>query len=157
GPHDPALFAKVIAVNLIGSFNVASQSATGMCTVEPLDDDGARGIIINTASVAAFEGQIGQVAYAASKAGVAGMTLPMARDLARDGVRIMAIAPGLFATPMLRSLPEEVQESLGRQVPFPSRLGDPAEFAALVCHIAENAMLNGEVVRLDGAIRMQAR
>ncbi|MEM9044444.1 MAG: SDR family NAD(P)-dependent oxidoreductase [Pseudomonadota bacterium] len=157
GPHDPALFAKVIGVNLIGSFNVTSQSAAGMCTAEPLDDDGARGTIINTASVAAFEGQIGQVAYAASKAGVAGMTLPMARDLARDGVRIMAIAPGLFATPMLRSLPQEVQESLGRQVPFPSRLGDPAEFAALVCHIAENAMLNGEVVRLDGAIRMQAR
>ncbi|MEM8790365.1 MAG: SDR family NAD(P)-dependent oxidoreductase [Pseudomonadota bacterium] len=157
GAHDPVLFAKVIRVNLIGTFNVASASAAGMVGLDPVSDDGARGVIVNTASVAAFEGQIGQVAYAASKGGVAGMTLPMARDLARDGIRVAAIAPGLFATPMLKALPEDVQESLGRQAPFPARLGDPAEFAALVCHIAENPMLNGEVIRLDGALRMQPR
>ncbi|MEM9098916.1 MAG: SDR family NAD(P)-dependent oxidoreductase [Pseudomonadota bacterium] len=157
GAHDPAVFAKTIGVNLIGTFNLASQSAAGMVTAAPLAGDGERGVVVNTASVAAFEGQIGQVAYAASKGGVAGMTLPMARDLAREGVRVVAIAPGLFGTPMLRGLPEEVQESLGRQVPFPSRLGDPSEFAALVCHIVENTMLNGEVIRLDGAIRMQPR
>lgn len=157
GAHDPAVFAKVIQVNLIGSFNVASASAEGMVAAEPVDTDGSRGVIVNTASVAAFEGQVGQVAYAASKGGVASMTLPMARDLARDGVRVVAIAPGLFGTPMLRGLPEEVQQSLGQQVPFPSRLGDPSEYAALVVHIAENSMLNGEVIRLDGAIRMAPR
>lgn len=157
GAHDPAVFAKVIQVNLIGTFNVASASAAGMVGAETLDADGARGVIVNTASVAAYEGQVGQVAYASSKGGVASMTLPMARDLARDGVRVVAIAPGLFGTPMLRGLPEEVQQSLGQQVPFPSRLGDPSEYAALVAHIAENTMLNGEVIRLDGAIRMTPR
>ncbi|MBY8976448.1 SDR family NAD(P)-dependent oxidoreductase [Rhodobacteraceae bacterium NNCM2] len=157
GAHDPALFAKVIQVNLIGTFNVASASAAGMVGAEPLDADGARGVIVNTASVAAYEGQVGQIAYASSKGGVASLTLPMARDLARDGVRVVAIAPGLFGTPMLRGLPEEVQQSLGQQVPFPSRLGEPSEYAALVAHIAENTMLNGEVIRLDGAIRMAPR
>ena len=152
--HQPDLFSKTIGVNLIGTFNVSSQSATGMTKAEPLNDDGERGVIINTASVAAFEGQVGQVAYAASKGGVAAMTVPMARDLSRSGVRVMAIAPGLFMTPMLASMPDEIQEALGAQVPFPSRLGDPSEYAALVSHIAENRMLNGEVIRLDGAIRM---
>lgn len=152
--HQPELFNKTIGVNLIGTFNVSSQAATGMTKAEPLTDDGERGVIVNTASVAAFEGQIGQIAYAASKGGVAAMTLPMARDLSRNGIRVMAIAPGLFMTPMLAGMPEEVQAALGAQVPFPSRLGDPSEYASLVCHIAENPMLNGEVIRLDGAIRM---
>jgi len=152
--HQPDLFNKTIGVNLIGTFNVASQAAAGMTKADPLNDDGERGVIVNTASVAAFEGQIGQVAYAASKGGVAAMTIPMARDLSRNGIRVMAIAPGLFMTPMLAGLPEEAQQSLGAQVPFPSRLGDPAEYASLVAHIAENPMLNGEVIRLDGAIRM---
>ncbi len=152
--HDPDLFAKIIGINLIGTFNVASQSAAGMVGKDPITKDGERGVIINTASVAAFDGQIGQAAYAASKGGVAGMTLPMARDLSRDGVRVMTIAPGLFMTPMLAGLPQEVQDSLGAQVPFPSRLGDPSEYAALAQHIAENPMLNGETIRLDGAIRM---
>jgi len=152
--HDAALFAKAININLIGTFNVASQCAALMAAQAPLDDDGARGVIINTASVAAFEGQIGQCAYAASKGGVAALTLPMARDMARSGVRVMAIAPGLFLTPMLEGLPQEVQDSLGAQAPFPARLGKPAEFAALVRHIVENRMLNGEVIRLDAAIRM---
>lgn len=155
--HDPALFAKVIGVNLIGSFNCASQAAEGMVAADPLTASGERGVIISTASVAAFEGQIGQLAYAASKAGIAGMTLPMARDLSRDGVRVATIAPGIFLTPLLKGLPQEVQDSLAAQVPFPSRLGDPAEFAALARHIAENEMLNGEVIRLDGAIRMSPR
>ncbi len=155
--HQPDLFTKTIGVNLIGTFNVSSQSATGMSKAEPLNDDGERGVIINTASVAAFEGQIGQVAYAASKGGVAAMTVPMARDLSRSGVRVMAIAPGLFLTPMLASMPEDVQAALGAQVPFPSRLGDPSEYAALVAHIVQNPMLNGEVIRLDGAIRMAPR
>lgn len=152
--HDAALFAKAININLIGSFNVASQCAALMAAQSPLDADGARGVIINTASVAAFEGQIGQTAYAASKGGVAALTLPMARDMARSGVRVMAIAPGLFLTPMLEGLPPEVQENLGAQAPFPARLGKPAEFANLVRHIVENQMLNGEVIRLDAAIRM---
>jgi len=152
--HDAALFAKAVNINLIGTFNVASQCAALMAAQAPLDDDGARGVIINTASVAAFEGQIGQTAYAASKGGVAALTLPMARDMARSGVRVMAIAPGLFLTPMLEGLPHEVQDSLGAQAPFPARLGKPAEFAALVRHIVENPMLNGEVIRLDAAIRM---
>ncbi|MEM6905597.1 MAG: SDR family NAD(P)-dependent oxidoreductase, partial [Pseudomonadota bacterium] len=155
--HDPEVFARVIGVNLIGTFTVGSQSAEGMVAAEPLDGDGQRGVIVNTASVAAWDGQMGQAAYAASKAGVAGLSLPMARDLARDGVRVVAIAPGLFGTPMLRGLPDEVQESLARQVPFPSRLGAPDEFAKLVQHIAENDMLNGETIRLDGAIRMAPR
>jgi NAD(P)-dependent dehydrogenase (short-subunit alcohol dehydrogenase family) len=155
--HDPDLFAKTIAVNLIGTFNVASQAAARIVAAEPIGPDGERGVIVNTASVAAFEGQVGQVAYAASKGGVAGMTLPMARDLADKGVRVMAIAPGLFLTPMLKGLPQDVQDSLGQQVPFPSRLGDPAEYAALALHIVENPMMNGSVIRLDGAIRMAPR
>lgn len=156
-PHDPALFEKVIKVNLLGSFYTASQVATGMVGLDPIGDDGARGVIINTASVAAFDGQIGQVAYSASKGGIAGMTLPMARDLADKGVRVCTIAPGLFLTPLLKGLPEDVQASLGAQVPFPSRLGDPAEFAEMALHITQNPMLNGEVIRLDGAIRMAPR
>ena len=155
--HDPAVFAKVIGVNLIGSFNVASQAAALMAAQEPCDGDGNRGVIVNTASVAAYEGQVGQVAYAASKGGVVGMTLPMARDLAQSGIRVCTVAPGLFLTPLLEGLPQDVQDSLGQQVPFPTRLGDPAEFASLVRHIVENPMLNGEVIRLDGAIRMAPR
>ncbi|RZO34720.1 MAG: SDR family NAD(P)-dependent oxidoreductase [Rhodobacteraceae bacterium] len=156
-PHDPALFAKVIGVNLLGSFNCASQAAALMVSADPLNEDGERGVIINTASVAAYEGQVGQVAYAASKGGIVAMTLPMARDLAPNGVRVCSIAPGLFLTPMLQGLPEDVQTSLGQQVPFPARLGAPDEYAKLVCQIVENTMLNGEVIRLDGAIRMAPR
>jgi NAD(P)-dependent dehydrogenase (short-subunit alcohol dehydrogenase family) len=156
-PHDPAVFAKVIAVNQLGTFYMASQAAARMARLEPQGADGERGVIVNTASVAAYEGQIGQVAYAASKGGVVGMTLPMARDLASLGIRVCTIAPGLFLTPLLKGLPQEVQDSLGAQVPFPSRLGDPSEFAALARHIVENPMLNGEVIRLDGAIRMAPR
>ena len=156
-PHDPVTFVNTINVNLIGTFNVASQAAALMAQNDPLDEDGSRGVIVNTASVAAFEGQVGQVAYAASKGGVVGLTLPMARDLAQLGIRVCAIAPGLFKTPMLEGLPQEVQDSLGAQVPNPSRLGNPAEYAALVRHIVENQMLNGEVIRLDGAIRMAPR
>ena len=155
--HDAQTFANTISVNLIGTFNVASQAAALMAANDPLDQDGARGVIVNTASVAAFEGQVGQVAYAASKGGVVGMTLPMTRDLAQLGIRVCAIAPGLFRTPMLEGLPQEVQDSLGAQVPFPSRLGGPSEYAQLVRHIVENQMLNGEVIRLDGAIRMAPR
>ena len=154
--HDPTLFAKTISINLMGAFHVASIAAEAMVAADPMED-GERGVLVNTASVAAYEGQIGQIAYAASKGAVAAMTLPMARDLARDGVRVVAIAPGLFKTPMLEGLPQDVQDSLGKTVPFTSRLGDPGEFAMLVQHIARNAMLNGEVIRLDGAIRMAAR
>ena len=152
--HDPALFQKVIAVNLIGSFNMASQVAQLMSEGDPLNADGERGLIVSTSSVAAFDGQIGQLAYSASKAAIAGMTLPMARDLAQTGIRVMTIAPGIFETPMLAGMPEEVQASLAAAVPFPSRLGTAEEYARLVVHIAENAMLNGETIRLDGAIRM---
>jgi NAD(P)-dependent dehydrogenase (short-subunit alcohol dehydrogenase family) len=155
--HDPALFAKVVGINLVGSFICASEAASRMVGAEPMAPDGARGVIINTASVAAYEGQVGQVAYSASKGGIVGMTLPMARDLADKGVRVCTIAPGLFLTPLLQGLPEEVQTSLGGQVPFPSRLGDPSEYGKLVCHIVDNPMLNGEVIRLDGAIRMAPR
>lgn len=155
--HDAELYAKIIGVNLIGTFNVASQCAAGMCAQNPLNDDGERGVIINTASVAAFDGQIGQVAYGSSKAGVAGMTLPMARDLSRNGVRVMTIAPGIFGTPMVKGMPQEVQDALGAMVPFPSRLGEPEEYAKLALSICENAMLNGETIRLDGAIRMAPR
>ena len=155
--HDAALFSKVVGINLIGSFTCASQAAARMVGLDPMAPDGARGVIVNTASVAAYEGQIGQVAYAASKGGVVGMTLPMARDLADKGVRVCTIAPGLFLTPLLQGLPQDVQDSLGQQVPFPSRLGDPAEYGKLVCHILDNPMLNGEVIRLDGAIRMAPR
>ena len=155
--HDAALFAKVIGVNLIGTFNVASQCAAGMCAQDPITEDGERGVIINTASVAAFDGQIGQIAYGSSKAAVAGMTLPMARDLSRNGVRIMTIAPGIFGTPMVKGMPQEVQDALGAMVPFPSRLGQPEEYAHLALSICENPMLNGETIRLDGAIRMAPR
>jgi len=157
GAHDMALFAKVIAINLVGTMRVMAQAAQAMREAAPLDDDGTRGVIVNTASVAAFEGQMGQAAYASSKGGVAALTLPAARDLARDGIRVCAIAPGIFGTPMLRGLPEDVQESLAAQVPFPVRLGDPQEFAELACFIAETGYMNGEVIRLDGAIRMGAR
>lgn len=154
--HDADLFAKVIGINLNGTFNVASQCAAGMAATEPLNNDGERGVIINTASIAAYEGQIGQVAYASSKAGVAGLTLPMARDLAKSGVRVMAIAPGIFATPMVTGFPMEVQDALAQNSEFPKRLGNTAEFASLVQHIATNPMLNGSVIRLDAATRMQA-
>ena len=146
-----------ININLIGSFNVASLCAAEMVKNREYSEDGFRGVIVNTASVAAFDGQIGQVAYAASKGGIVGMTLPMARDLSDKGIRVCSIAPGLFLTPLLEGLPEEVQESLGKQVPFPSRLGRPTEFSKLVIQIIENDMLNGEVIRLDGAIRMAPR
>ena len=156
GPHDLARFARVININLIGSFNLIRLAADAMSKLEPLAT-GERGVIVNTASVAAFDGQMGQAAYAASKAGIAGMTLPIARDLARNGIRIVTIAPGLFETPMLLGMPPEVQESLGKQVPFPSRLGKPDEYAQLVEAIVANPMLNGETIRLDGAIRLQPK
>ena len=154
GPHALDRFARVVQVNLIGTFNVIRLTAVALTQNEPRTADGERGVIVNTASVAAFDGQIGQAAYAASKGGVAAMTLPIARELARHGIRVMTIAPGIFDTPMLAGLPEPARQSLGEQVPFPSRLGNPAEYAALARHIVENGMLNGEVIRLDGAIRM---
>jgi NAD(P)-dependent dehydrogenase (short-subunit alcohol dehydrogenase family) len=156
GPHSLARFVTAVQVNLVGTFNVARLAAQAMAGNEP-GEDGERGVIVNTASVAAFDGQIGQAAYSASKAGVAGMTLPIARELARHGIRVMAIAPGIFDTPMLATMPDQVRASLGAQVPFPSRLGHPTEYAALVRHIVENRMLNGETIRLDGAIRMAPR
>lgn len=156
GVHDLGQFNKVIQVNLIGTFNVIRLAAAAIASNEP-NDGGERGVIINTASVAAYDGQIGQAAYAASKGGVVGMTLPIARELAREGIRVMTIAPGIFDTPMLAGLPENARASLGQQVPFPSRLGQPDEYAALAQHIFENPMLNGEVIRLDGAIRMAPR
>jgi NAD(P)-dependent dehydrogenase (short-subunit alcohol dehydrogenase family) len=156
GPHRLDTFAKVINVNLVGSFNMIRLAADAMAKLEATAD-GERGVLINTASVAAFDGQIGQAAYSASKGGIVGMTLPIARDLSRAGIRCMTIAPGIFETPMLLGMPREVQESLGKMVPFPQRLGKPAEYAALVRHIIENVMLNGEVIRLDGAIRMQPK
>ena len=155
GPFPLDGFKKVIGVNLIGTFNVLRLAAERIAKTEPVGEE--RGVIINTASVAAFEGQIGQAAYSASKGGVVGMTLPIARDLARELIRVVTIAPGLFKTPLLGSLPEEAQKSLGKQVPHPARLGDPDEYAALAVHIIENPMLNGEVIRLDGAIRMAPR
>lgn len=148
-------FRKVVEVNLIGTFNVLRLAAERIAKTEPLGEE--RGVIINTASVAAFDGQIGQAAYSASKGGVVGMTLPIARDLSRELIRVCTIAPGLFKTPLLGSLPEEAQKSLGQQVPHPARLGDPDEYGALAVHIVENPMLNGEVIRLDGAIRMAPR
>jgi NAD(P)-dependent dehydrogenase (short-subunit alcohol dehydrogenase family) len=153
GPHALGSFTKVITVNLIGTFNMIRLAADAMSKGNP-NAAGERGVIINTASVAAFDGQIGQAAYSASKGGVVGMTLPIARDLARSGIRVVTIAPGIFETPMLMGMPKDVQDSLGKQVPFPSRLGRPAEYAALARHIIENEMLNGETIRLDGAIRM---
>jgi NAD(P)-dependent dehydrogenase (short-subunit alcohol dehydrogenase family) len=153
GPHPLAAFEKVIRINLIGTFNVIRLAATVMSQAAP-SAAGERGVIVNTASIAAFDGQIGQAAYSASKGGVVGMTLPIARELARSGIRVVTIAPGIFDTPLLAALPEEAKKSLGQQVPFPPRLGRPDEFAALAKHIIENEMLNGEVIRLDGALRM---
>lgn len=154
GPHDLAAFSKVLNVNTVGTFNVIRLAAARMALNTP-DEDNIRGVIINTASIAAFDGQIGQAAYAASKGAVVGMTLPIARDLSSFGIRVNTIAPGLFLTPMLESLPETVRNELGQTVPLPKRLGKPAEFAKLVQAIIENSMLNGEVIRLDGALRMQ--
>jgi NAD(P)-dependent dehydrogenase (short-subunit alcohol dehydrogenase family) len=154
GAHPLAQFNRVIAINLIGSFNMIRLAAEAMCRNEPDKGTGERGVLISTASVAAFDGQIGQAAYSASKGGIAGMTLPIARDLARNGIRNMTIAPGIFGTPMLFGMPKEVQDALAANVPFPSRLGTPADYAKLVRHIIENEMLNGEVIRLDGAIRL---
>jgi NAD(P)-dependent dehydrogenase (short-subunit alcohol dehydrogenase family) len=156
GPHRLDVFARVINVNLIGSFNMIRLAADAMSRLEATAD-GERGVLVNTASVAAFDGQIGQAAYSASKGAVVGMTLPIARDLSRNGIRCVTIAPGLFETPMLLGMPQEVQEALGKTVPFPSRLGKPAEYAELARHIVENVMLNGETIRLDGAIRMQPK
>ena len=153
GVHPLDVFKKVVEVNLVGTFNMIRLMADRAQKLDPLDG-GERGVIVNTASVAAYDGQIGQAAYSSSKGGIVGMTLPVARDLARSGIRVMTIAPGIFKTPMLMGLPQEAQDSLGLQVPFPPRLGEPSEYAALACHIVENQMLNGEVIRLDGAIRM---
>ena len=156
GPHSLANFRRAVEINLIGTFNVIRLAANTMSTQTP-NASGERGVIVNTSSVASFEGQIGQAAYAASKAGVNGMTLPIAREFARLGIRVMTIAPGIFDTPMLQGMSEEIRASLGAQIPFPSRLGRPDEYAALVKHIVENEVLNGEVIRLDGAIRMGAK
>jgi NAD(P)-dependent dehydrogenase (short-subunit alcohol dehydrogenase family) len=156
GPHSLATFTKTVMVNLVGSFNMIRLAADAMCKNEP-ESTGERGVLISTASVAAFDGQIGQAAYSASKGGVVGMTLPIARDLARNGIRNMTIAPGIFGTPMLFGMPQEVQDALAASVPFPSRLGTPEDYAKLVKHIIENEMLNGEVIRLDGAIRLAPR
>ncbi|WP_372615075.1 3-hydroxyacyl-CoA dehydrogenase [Aquicoccus sp.] len=154
GPHSLDHYKRIIDINLVGSFNVARLAAAEMATNDP-DDDGARGVIVNTASVAAFDGQKGQVGYASSKGGIVGMTLPMARDLARSGIRVMTIAPGIFATPMLMGLPQEVQDSLAADVTCPQRLGDPSEYARLAQFIVECGYLNGTVIRIDGALRMQ--
>lgn len=156
GPHALDSFARTLQINLVGSFNMLRLAAQIMAQAEP-KDSGERGVIVNTASVAAFDGQIGQAAYAASKGGIVAMTLPIARELASSGIRVMTIAPGIMETPMLLGLPQKVQDALGATVPFPSRLGRPAEFAALVQHIVGNPYLNGEVIRLDGAIRMAAK
>jgi len=156
GPHSLSSFTKVVQVNLVGTFNLVRLAAEVLAKNEPAGS-GERGVIVNTASVAAFDGQIGQVAYAASKGGVVALTLPVARELAQHGIRVVAIAPGIFDTPMMAGLPEAARESLGKQVPFPPRLGRPEEYAALVRHIVENEMLNGEIIRLDGAIRMAPR
>jgi NAD(P)-dependent dehydrogenase (short-subunit alcohol dehydrogenase family) len=153
-PHSFAGFSKVVMVNLVGSFHMAAKCAAGMMTIDPITPDGGRGVIVHTSSVAAEDGQIGQVAYSASKGGVASMTLPMARDLAREGIRVVAILPGIFYTPMFDSIPEDARKSLEAMVPFPSRLGRPDEYAILVQQICENDMLNGCTIRLDGAIRM---
>ncbi|MGX0902960.1 NAD(P)-dependent dehydrogenase (short-subunit alcohol dehydrogenase family) [Roseovarius sp. MBR-79] len=154
GPHPLDAFRRTLDINLVGTFNVARLAAAEMARNAP-DADGARGVIVNTASIAAFDGQKGQAAYAASKGGIVGLTLPMARDLAREGIRVMAIAPGIFSTPMMRGLPQEVQDNLAAEVTFPKRLGDPAEYARLAAFIVDCGYLNGEVIRLDGALRMQ--
>jgi NAD(P)-dependent dehydrogenase (short-subunit alcohol dehydrogenase family) len=156
GPHPLESFARTVSINLVGTFNMCRLAADAMGKTEAAEW-GERGVIINTASVAAFDGQIGQAAYGASKAGVAGMTLPMARDLSRSGIRVMTIAPGIFETPMLLGMPQDVQDALGKMVPFPPRLGKPFEYASLAKSIIENTMLNGETIRLDGAIRMQPK
>jgi NAD(P)-dependent dehydrogenase (short-subunit alcohol dehydrogenase family) len=156
GPHPLTPFEVIVGINLIGTFNVLRLAATAMLANEPTAA-GERGVCVNTASIAAYEGQVGQIAYSASKGGVVGMTLPAARDLAPSGIRVVTIAPGLFDTPLLAALPEETREALGRSVPFPPRLGRPDEYAALVAHVAENVMINGEVIRLDGALRMAPR
>ena len=156
GPHNLGVFNKTIMVNLVGSFNMIRLAADAMCKNEP-EATGERGVMISTASVAAYDGQIGQAAYSASKGGIVGMTLPIARDLARNGIRNMTIAPGIFGTPMMFGMPQEVQDSLAAAVPFPSRLGTPQDYAKLAKHIFENDMLNGEVIRLDGAIRLAPR
>ena len=153
GPHRLDTFARAVTINLIGTFNMVRLAASAIAKM-PEGDDGERGVIVNTASIAAFDGQIGQAAYAASKAGVVGLTLPLARDLARHGIRVVTIAPGIFETPMLAGLPEDATRHLAASVPFPQRLGRPEDFAALVVHVIENPMLNGEVIRLDGALRM---
>jgi NAD(P)-dependent dehydrogenase (short-subunit alcohol dehydrogenase family) len=155
GPHELDLYQQVINVNLVGTFNVLRLASARMATLEPISESGSRGVIVNTASVAAYEGQIGQAAYSSSKGGVVALTLPAARELARFGIRVMTIAPGLIGTPMLLNMPAPVQDSLAGQVPFPQRFGRAEEFAELVLHIIDNEMLNGEVIRLDGAIRMQ--
>jgi NAD(P)-dependent dehydrogenase (short-subunit alcohol dehydrogenase family) len=156
-PHPLADFSRIIAVNLIGTFHMIAKCAAGMLALDPVTPDGGRGVIVNTASIAASDGQIGQAAYAASKGGVVSLTLPVARDLARDGIRCVTILPGLFATPMVDGLAEDVRKALGDSVPFPSRLGSPEEYANLVAHIIDNDMLNGETIRLDGALRMAPR
>ncbi|SIS55554.1 3-hydroxyacyl-CoA dehydrogenase [Insolitispirillum peregrinum] len=156
GPHRLDSFARAVSINLIGTFNMLRLAAAVMVNNSP-NDGGERGVIINTASIAAFDGQIGQAAYAASKAGVAGMTLPIARELAGSGIRVLTIAPGIFATPMMEGMPDEVKDTLNAMVPFPPRMGKPAEYAALAQHMVENGYLNGEVIRLDGAIRMPAK
>ena len=156
GPHDLDAFARTVRVNLVGTFNMVRLAAEAMAARDP-DPDGSRGVVVTTSSIAAFDGQVGQAAYAASKGGVASLTLPLARDLAAHGIRVVSVAPGIFETPMMAGLPAEVQEALGRSVPFPPRLGRPSEFAALVAHIIGNPMLNGEVIRLDGALRMAPR
>jgi 3-hydroxyacyl-CoA dehydrogenase/3-hydroxy-2-methylbutyryl-CoA dehydrogenase len=156
GPHNRDLFEKVIGINLVGTFNVLRFAAAAMLALEP-DEGGERGVCVNTASIAAFDGQIGQIAYSASKGAIVGMTLPAARDLASSGIRVNTIAPGTFDTPLLAGLPEPAREALGAAVPFPSRLGRPEEYAALAAHIVENQMLNGETIRLDGALRMPPR
>jgi 3-hydroxyacyl-CoA dehydrogenase/3-hydroxy-2-methylbutyryl-CoA dehydrogenase len=156
GPHKVQSFHQILEVNLFGTFHVLRAAAVTMAQNEP-DERGQRGAIVNTASIAAYDGQIGQIAYAASKGGIVGMTLPAARDLADKLIRVVTIAPGLFETPLLASLPQEAKDSLGASVPNPARLGDPAEYASLVAHIADNVMLNGEVIRLDGALRMAPR
>jgi NAD(P)-dependent dehydrogenase (short-subunit alcohol dehydrogenase family) len=156
GPHPLMPFETIIQINLIGTFNVLRFAATAMITNEPLQDE-ERGVCVNTASIAAYDGQVGQVAYSASKGGVVGMTLPAARDLSQYGIRVNTIAPGLFDTPLLAALPEEARQKLGAGVPFPQRLGQPDEYGELACHIIQNRMLNGEVIRLDGALRMPPR
>jgi NAD(P)-dependent dehydrogenase (short-subunit alcohol dehydrogenase family) len=157
GPHPLLPFETILQINLIGTFNVLRLAATAMIANEPLPEDGERGVCVNTASIAAYDGQVGQIAYSASKGGVVGMTLPAARDLAQYGIRVCTIAPGLFDTPLLAALPEEARQKLGAGVPYPQRLGRPEEYAQLAAHIVENRMLNGEVIRLDGALRMPPR